>query len=80
MINQLTPEERSRGLANVRKLRAELEKISTRKHFAKRNYIQRIKIKANQLQTITADEFDVQYGRNDSISVEAFRAQYGRLY
>ena len=61
-MNKLTIEERRRGLANVRKLRADLEVISERKNFAKRNYIQRIKVKAGQLKTITVKEFRSQYG------------------
>ena len=36
--------------------------ISERKNFAKRNYIQRIKVKAGQLKTITVKEFRAQYG------------------
>jgi hypothetical protein len=61
-MNKLTIEERRRGLANVRKLRADLEVISERKNFEKRNYIQRIKVKAGQLKTITVKEFRSQYG------------------
>jgi len=61
-MSKLTIEERRRGLANVRKLRADLEVISERKNFAKRNYIQRIKVKAGQLKTITVKEFRSQYG------------------
>ena len=44
------------------KSRADLEVISERKNFAKRNYIQRIKVKAGQLKTITVKEFRTQYG------------------
>ncbi|MFT5759262.1 MAG: hypothetical protein ACI9LM_004019 [Alteromonadaceae bacterium] len=61
-MNKLTIEERRRGLANVKRLRADLEVISERKNFAKRNYIQRIKVKAGQLKTITVKEFRSQYG------------------
>jgi len=50
-------------LANVKKLRADLEVISERKNFAKRNYIQRIKVKAGQLKSLSIEEFRAQYGR-----------------
>jgi len=63
-MNKLTIEERRRGLANVRKLRADLEVISERKNYSKRNYIQRIKVKAGQLKTITVSEFTAQYGKD----------------
>lgn len=63
-MNKLTIEERRRGLANVRKLRADLEVISERKNYSKRNYIQRIKVKAGQLKTITVKEFISQYGKD----------------
>lgn len=63
-MNKLTIEERRRGLANVRKLRADLEVISERKNYSKRNYIQRIKVKAGQLKTITVKEFTSQYGKD----------------
>ena len=36
-MSQLTLEQRRRGLANVKKLRADLEVISERKNFAQRN-------------------------------------------
>nr|WP_075518864.1 hypothetical protein [Moritella viscosa]SHO06855.1 Putative uncharacterized protein [Moritella viscosa] len=61
-MNKLTIEQRRRGLTNVKKLRADLEVISERKNFAKRNYIQRIKVKAGQLKTITVKEFRAKYG------------------
>ena len=61
-MNKLTIEERRCGLDNIKKLRADLEVISERKNFAKRNYIQRIKVKAGQLKTITVKEFRAQYG------------------
>lgn len=61
-MSNLTLEQRRRGLANVKKLRADLEVISDRKNFEKRNYIQRIKVKAGQLKTITNAEFRAQYG------------------
>lgn len=61
-MSKLTLEQRCRGLANVKKLRADLEVISERKNFEKRNYIQRIKVKAGQLKTITVEEFRSQYG------------------
>ena len=63
-MSQLTLEERRRGLANVRKLRASLEVISERKNYTKRNYMQRIKVKAGQLKTMTVKEFRAQYGEN----------------
>jgi len=62
-MNKLTIEQRRRGLANVKKLRADLEVISERKNFAKRNYIQRIKVKAGQLKSLSIEEFRAQYGR-----------------
>ncbi|SGZ10048.1 hypothetical protein [Moritella viscosa] len=62
-MSQLTLEQRRRGLANVKKLRADLEVISERKNFAKRNYIQRIKVKAGQLKSLSIEEFRAQYGR-----------------
>lgn len=62
-MNKLTIEQRRRGLANVKKLRADLEVISERKNFAKRNYIQRIKVKASQLKSLSIEEFRAQYGR-----------------
>jgi len=61
-MSKLTLEQRRRGLANVKKLRADLEFISERKNFDKRNYIQRIKVKAGQLKTITVKEYRSQYG------------------
>ncbi len=61
-MSELTIEQRRRGLANVKKLRADLEVISERKNYSKRNYIQRIKVKAGQLKTITVKEFRAQYG------------------
>ena len=62
-MSQLTLEQRRRGLANVKKLRADLEVISERKNFVKRNYIQRIKVKAGQLKSLSIEEFRAQYGR-----------------
>jgi len=62
-MSKLTLEQRRRGLANVKKLRADLEVISERKNFAKRNYIQRIKVKAGQLKSLSIEEFRAQYGR-----------------
>ncbi|GIC79479.1 hypothetical protein [Moritella sp. F3] len=63
-MNKLTIEERRRGLANVRKLRADLEVISERKNFDKRNYLQRIKIKAGQLKPMTVSEYRAKLGAN----------------
>ncbi|MFT7680646.1 MAG: hypothetical protein ACI935_000077 [Moritella dasanensis] len=63
-MNKLTIEERRRGLANVKKLRASLEVISERKNYTKRNYMQRIKVKAGQLKTMTVKEFRAQYGED----------------
>jgi len=62
-MSKLTLEQRRRGLANVRKLRADLEVISERKNFSKRNYIQRIKVKAGQLKSLSIEEFRAQYGK-----------------
>jgi len=62
-MSKLTLEQRRRGLANVKKLRADLEVISERKNFAKRNYIQRIKVKAGQLKSLSIEEFRAQYGK-----------------
>ncbi|QFI37586.1 hypothetical protein FR932_06895 [Moritella marina ATCC 15381] len=64
MMNTLTPEQRRRGLANVKKLRADLEVISERQNFTKRNFIQRIKIKAGQLRTMTTTEYTAKYGKD----------------
>ena len=66
-MNELTPEQRRRGLANVKKLRAALEVISERKNFAKRNYIQRIKVKAGQLQDMTESEYRAKLGANFNV-------------
>ncbi len=66
-MSKLTLEQKRRGLANVRKLRADLEVISERKNFKKRNYIQRIKVKAGQLKTITVSEFTAQYGKDFNV-------------
>ena len=63
-MNKLTIEEMRRGLANVKKLRASLEVISERKNYTKRNYMQRIKVKAGQLKTMTVKEFRAQYGED----------------
>ena len=63
-MNKLTIEERRRGLANVKKLRASIEVISERKNYTKRNYMQRIKVKAGQLKTMTVKEFRAQYGED----------------
>ena len=76
-MNKLTLEQRHRGLINVKKLRADLEVISERKNFAKRNFIQRIKIKAGQLQEMTVAEFRAQYA-NPCLTIEEFRSQYGK--
>lgn len=63
-MEKITTEQRRRGLANVKKLRTDLEKISARKNFAKRNFIQRIKIKAGQLQEMTESEYRAKLGSN----------------
>ena len=64
MMNKLTSEQRHRGLANVKKLRADLQVISERKNFTKRNFIQRIKVKAGQLRTMTTSEYTAKYGKD----------------
>ena len=60
-MNNLTSEQRRRGLVNVKKLRIDLAKISERKHYKNKNSLERLKIKANKLENISQGEFDAKF-------------------
>lgn len=60
-MNKLTTEQRLLGLVNIRKLRIDLAKISERKHYQKNNSLEKMKIKAGQLESMTQEEYDLRF-------------------